>query len=132
MSSITREVVGAYLATLLWSETDEDGMPLDQTVDLSDFPESLWDEAKKDLQGFAAYCLEVLGHDPFEVFDAKEVALNFCLSRNGHGAGFFDNSWLIGEQEFNQKLHGFAKTFGGHRLMAWVDESGALKVEGHS
>ena len=130
MSSTTREVVGAYLATLLWSETDEDGMPLDQTVDLSDFPESLWDEAKKDLQGFAAYCLEVLGHDPFEFFDAKEVALNFCLSRNGHGAGFFDGSWRIGERDFNQKLQDLAKTFGTYRLMAY-ENNGKLEVHSH-
>lgn len=130
MSAITRQVVGEYLETLLWSERDEAGDPLDQTVDLSDLPETLWDEAKEDLQGFADYCLEVIGHDPFEFFDAKEVAHNFCLSRNGHGAGFFDSSWRIGEREFNQKLQRFAKTFGTHGLMAY-ENNGKLEVHSH-
>ena len=130
MSSITRQIVGVYLETLLWSETDDDGTPLDQTVDLSDLPEALWNKAEEDLQGFADYCLKVIGHDPFEFFDAKEVAHNFCLSRNGHGAGFFDGSWLIGGREFNQNLQSLAKTFGGHRLMAY-ENNGKLEVSSH-
>ena len=130
MSAITRQVVEEYLATLLWSEADEDGNPLDQTVDLSDLPEAIWDEAATDLQEFADYCLEAIGHDPFEVFEAGDVAHNFCLSRNGHGAGFFDGSWLIGERELNQELQVCAKTFGTYGLAAF-EEDGKLEVYSH-
>mgnify|MGYP000744653824 CR=1 FL=1 len=130
MSAVTRQVVGEYLETLLWSGADEDGNPLDQTVDLSDLPEALWTEAQEDLQGFADYCLEVIGHDPFEVFEAGEVACNFCLSRNGHGAGFFDGSWLIGERELNQELQACAQTFSTHGLAAFEND-GKWEVYSH-
>jgi hypothetical protein len=73
--------------------------------------------------------LETLGFDPFMEFDAGDVALNFCLSRNRHGAGFFDSEWLVDGVNYARELQDAAKTFGGVDVEVWVDEGGALKVE---
>lgn len=77
----------AYIECALWSSTDDDGEPLDTNYSLHDIaPESLgvvvreceafqeqyWDNVASDL--------ERAGHD-------------FWLTRNGHGAGFWDGDW---------------------------------------
>ncbi len=122
--SVTESAVNSYLGTLLWSETlsacdedgnptsitipesapgpfagdtFEDGTPLDSFLDTSDMGDLCPDvvaEAKADLEAFGGYVEETLGFDPFAVFDAKQVAHDFCLSRNGHGAGFFDGEYM--------------------------------------
>lgn len=118
---ITKEIVTAYLETLLWSETfngmgddGEDpliiegteykpGTPLDQiegcdVSDLATLAPKLLEEAEEDLEGFRTYCLEDIGIDPFKFFDPCQVAHDFALSRNGHGSGFFDGCYLITAQ----------------------------------
>jgi hypothetical protein len=114
----------------------EDGSPLDSFLDVSDLPElapKLFDEAREDLEGFAHYCEEELGFDPFEVFDAEKVAHEFCLSRNGHGAGFFDGSWVHEGTEYADELQDAARTFGTYGLQVWVNEGASdVSVESHS
>jgi len=77
----------SYIETALWSSTDEVGVPLDENYDIHDiapetlrkmaedtaaFQESNWDDIK--------FALERAGHD-------------FWLTRNRHGAGFWDGDW---------------------------------------
>ena len=179
--------VTAFLETLLWSEcyyrpeeaeadgeayevTDdrvsysgeiEDGTPLDQIVDVSDLDTlnpKISKEAREDLEGFAAYCEETLGFDPFLEFDAGQVAHDFLLSRNGHGAGFWDRgsyeieptdeikalmarSWYEGavtskrdpsKVNVGDALHDATKTFGTFGLMLWVNDDGTIGLESHS
>ena len=181
MSIITDRIVNAYLETLLWSETlsacDEDGNPtsitipenapgpyagdtfedgtsLDSFLDTSDLPDlapKVVAEAREDLEGFGSYVEETLGFDPFEAFDAKQVAHDFCLSRNGHGAGFFDDDYIVRHEDLSEEgqvkadmaedsgrdalnvaraLQDAAKTFGTTGLQVWV-ENGTLHVESH-
>lgn len=151
---INDTVVNSYVETLIWSESVhetltyegdvyEEGSSLEDLVDSSDLEGgSVWEEAADDLEGFRTSCIQDLGIDPFTYFDGADVAYNFALSRNGHGAGFFDSVWEVTASgptpesdrttDLSKKLQDLAKTFGTHGLMAWVDESGALKVEGHS
>lgn len=162
MSIISSRIVKSYLETLLWSETlsscDEDGNPtsitipedapgpfagdtfedgesLDSFLDTSDMDTLCPDvvaEAKADLEAFGGYVEETLGFDPFEVFDADQVAHDFCLSRNRHGAGFFDGDyvWAGGRNEAD-KLQAAAETFGTLGLSVWVNDAGVLMVESH-
>lgn len=150
---INDTVVNSYVKTLIWSEmvqetltyegdVYEEGSSLQDLVDSSDLKGgSVWEEAADDLEDFRTSCLQDLGIDPFTYFDGADVAYNFALSRNGHGAGFFDSEWLITSQgpyaaahtvNLSKKLHTCAKQSGTHGLTVWVDKSGALKVEGHS
>lgn len=161
---INEETIHAYLETLVWSETlsacDDsgepssitidgeeyaDGTPLDQIpgCDASAMPEEVRDEVREDLEGFQTYCLETLGVDPFTLFDSSQVAHDFCLSRNGHGAGFFDDTYKVAargpgarmpgplDENISDDLQRTANTFGTHGLFVWVDAEGNLKVESH-
>jgi hypothetical protein len=154
---ISEEALCSYLETLLWSETlnqdieldgdtYDEGTPLDQipgldVSDLETLAPKIVEEAREDLQGFAHECLRGLGFNPFVFFDEKQVAHDFALSRNGHGAGFFDDSYELSAKgpngftastEFNDRLQDIARNAGTHGLSAWVDESGALCLESHS
>lgn len=182
MSIISSRIVNAYLETLLWSETlsacdidgnptsitipedapgpfagdtFEDGAPLDSFLDTSDLGSLCPDvvaEVKADLEAFGGYVEETLGFDPFEVFDADQVAHDFCLSRNGHGTGFFDGDYTVRHEHLSEErqvkadmeaergrdalnvagaLQAAAKTFGTLGLSVWVNEAGVLMVESH-
>lgn len=161
MSIISSRIVDSYLETLLWSETlsacdedgnsmsitipegapgpfagdtFEDGESLDSFLDTSDMGTLCPDvvaEVKTDLEAFGGYVEETLGFDPFEVFDADQVAQDFCLSRNGHGAGFFDGDFTHEGEQYCTELQAAAKTFGTLGLSVWVNDAGVLMVESH-
>jgi hypothetical protein len=79
-----------YLQCAAWSSTDENGEPLD-SYQFSDVAEK---NMRKDLDGFIYHCkrngselltkYEQLGGTP------EQFAHDFWLTRNGHGAGFWD------------------------------------------
>lgn len=142
-------VINSYLETLIWSESlvetltykgieYTEGSSLQDLVDPSDLEdEHLWQEAADDLEGFRTSCLQELGIDPFTFFDACDVAHNFALSRNGHGAGFFDSLWEVTTRgvkvtDLAQELQACARQFGTYGLEVWVDETDALQVRSHS
>jgi hypothetical protein len=185
----TETAVTAYLETLLWTDTYyapedpeadgealeinddrvsfsgeiEDSTPLDQIVDVSDLDAinpKISAAAREDLDGFAAYCEETLGFDPFNEFDETQVAHDFALSRNGHGAGFFDREcYTLATEEapdqvmvsaqngykgcckainggaridVRDALQAAAGTFGTHGIMLWVNADGTIGIEDHS
>lgn len=167
---ITETVVTAYLETLLWSETFhgqgdegdepltwegseyEPGTTLDSIVDVSDLPElapEVIEEAHEDLEDFRQACLldPDVGLDPFKFFDPCQVAHDFALSRNGHGAGFFDGCYLVTAQgpeearqsedrktELSADLQAVARDEGTYGLTLWAEGEGddaVLKLESH-
>lgn len=157
---ISESDVCAYLETLLWSETLHDSVTIEgeeyeEGTSLSDVPgcdvsdletlaPKILEEARADLEGFRDYCLENLGIDPFRFFDPSQVAHDFALSRNGHGAGFFDGTYEVafrseGGPDFSaasgesvaDELQAAAETFGTFGLVVWV-ENGALRMEAHT
>lgn len=158
---ITKKVVKSYLGTLIWSETlslpdgqktlewegatYSDGTSLQDLLDPSDLPDEIVETATADLESFRESCMNDLGIDPFRWFDAEQVAHDFCLSRNGHGAGFFDDPYTIRAEgpgtvvhqprSLSQELQKLAKYEGTHGLTVWVEGEGddaELKVEEHS
>jgi hypothetical protein len=72
-----------YLETALWSSSDEDGEPLDRQFSVSDFAPEAIEQAEKD-------CLDFLSTNDVGDLDESEVGHNFWLTRNRHGAGFWD------------------------------------------
>jgi len=146
MSKLTLEDIGnidemlpSYVDTALWATT-YDGMDpdidIDEDSDLSFqtlgytiencSPEFL-ENSKKDLLGF----MEMVVNDSeaskelSKIFyeecgkDSGTFAHDFFLSREGHGAGFFDYNC--------NKLQKLAKTFGGVNIYA--SENGMLFVD---
>lgn len=79
----------AYIACALWSSTDDDGEPLDSGYD----PEDISAEA---LASMAEDCAQFEAANADDLAQAGSDAQNghdFWLTRNGHGAGFWDRGY---------------------------------------
>ena len=86
----TPKVLYSYLETLLWasgSEGEFDG------ITIYDFAEVDVERSKSDIEAF----INKINENPAAIAEANEydermLGHNFALSRNGHGAGFFDDN----------------------------------------
>lgn len=107
------KILNAYLVCALWSSTDEEGNPLDDNFGLSDLSENTKAQAMADIQLFLGLCEEE-GIDPFEKLDSEQVGHDIWLTRNGHGAGFWDR----GLGEHGSKLSDIAKSLGSCDIYA--------------
>lgn len=99
--------VREYFVSALWSSNDESdesgGEPMDRNYDFDDIdPETVlsgavdvfrfWNQAEKYLEFEGSY----LGSSQW---DSDEVwPHDFWLTRNGHGAGFWDGDWEHGDE----------------------------------
>lgn len=99
----------AYVECALWSSTDNStesgGYPLDDNYDIEDID-------KETLASMIADC-EAFQRDHWDdiASDLERAGADFWLSRNGHGAGFFDGPWP--NADF---LHKAAKVYGSFDL----------------
>ncbi len=87
----TETCVNAYLACALWASTDDDGEPLDYTFDTDAFPISQRNAAVHDVRAF----LEM--YPPARNLPAAALGYDLWLTRNGHGAGFWDRGYDDGD-----------------------------------
>lgn len=82
-----------YVVTLLWAETTEapEGSgtePLDESFAPEDLSPEFWQRVCQDVWKFVQADLDgVWRHNP------ELAGHDLWLSRNGHGAGFFDGDW---------------------------------------
>lgn len=102
-------MVTAYLECALWSSTecDEDGencRPLDDQYHVDDFSQGAVHEAREDCEDLVRMCLD----EGTELLDAARMGHDFWLTRNHHGAGFWDRG--LGEQ--GNRLTALAHSFG--------------------
>lgn len=93
----------AYLTAALWSESDDNDIPLDDNYSIADFDEHALNTAIVECQAFQAQCHQLLNGIPEE-----QAGHDFWLTRNGHGAGFWDR----GLGEIGDKLTEACKSFG--------------------
>lgn len=97
----------SYLECAAWSSIDEDG----DSIEHLSFSESAKTQMEEELNDFVKYCEE---NHPKELEEyakdntAKQFAHDFWLTRNGHGAGFWDR----GLGEIGDKLSKMAKVHG--------------------
>ena len=116
------EELQSYMATMLWTATDEEGNALDAEHDLDDFDSNAWKDAEQDLSGFIGLC-ESEGID-VDSLPAGQVGHDFSLTRNHHGAGFWDR----GNGQLGDDLTKWAHTFG--EVYVIVGDDGKLHTEG--
>jgi hypothetical protein len=83
----------SYLVCALWSSSDDDGGPLAASFTLEDISEETLKEQK-------AQCVDFLSDPAVSTFfatlsedDIRRAGHDFWLTRNGHGAGFWDGDW---------------------------------------
>ena len=93
----------AYIECALWSSTDDSGEPLDAAYYVSDLAPETLGRMREDCEAFrnanaallADWTLDQAGHD-------------FWLTRNHHGAGFWDRGRLNGD-ELTAAAHAFGE-----------------------
>jgi hypothetical protein len=103
-------MIAGYLACALWTATDEDGEPLDDVYSVTDFSAAAHVKAHKDCADFIDLCQrEGLDIDRIK---PEQFGHDFWLTRNRHGAGFWDRG--LGEV--------------GDRLTTWAHAAGSCDV----
>jgi hypothetical protein len=78
-------VVTAYLVCALWSSTDGEQQPLDDNYDIDDFAPEACNTAQSDCESFVTSNAAHL-----EGLTPEQIGHDFWLTRNRHGAGFWD------------------------------------------
>ena len=86
------KILQSYLYTALWAETDDNEEPLDYNYDLDDFAEEAVSQAECDIVSFLG-----LAEGLMDGCDDTRVAHDFWLTRNHHGAGFWDGDYENGD-----------------------------------
>ena len=90
MDDFTRQ----YIETALWSSMDgDDDEPMDENYALGDIAPEALAKMTADCAAFQAKHYDLISDDP------SLAGHDFWLTRNGHGAGFWDGDWpeAIGE-----------------------------------
>jgi hypothetical protein len=108
----------AYLECALWSSTDESrddgGDPLDDNYGLDDIAPEALETAINDCESFQETCaadLEASG------LSSEQAGHDFWLTRNGHGAGFWDR----GLGAIGERLSKASKPYGSADLYVGAD-----------
>jgi len=113
------EFTAAYLEAALWSSTDEDGEPLDSEYSVDDFSEEAARWAVKDCERFLKAHLSDIENSDMPLSQAGH---DFWLTRNGHGAGFWDGDW---PEPYATRLDDASKKFGESYI--YVSDAGELE-----
>ena len=116
---VSTKVLNQYLATALWSSTDDDGGNLDDDKEVGDIDKSSVRKSKKDLDKFFKMAGDLLDGE-----DETTVAHDFWLTRNGHGAGFWDGDY---EKEKGKALTKIAEKF--KEVYAYIGDDGKVYLD---
>jgi hypothetical protein len=98
--------VQQYLETALWSSTDEDGEPLDKSYSVTDLSADTIKQAREDCRAFIAANEDTLDAVPA---DYSQHAHDFWLTRNHHGAGFWDRGYGLAGDVLTKAAHAFGE-----------------------
>jgi hypothetical protein len=109
------EVLGGYVECALWASTGDDSGPLDALYTAQDFAPETIAAMRADVEDFLDYCARE-GLD-LSALKAAQIGHDFWLTRNGHGAGFWDR----GLGELGDKLTAMCKPYGESNLYAGDD-----------
>lgn len=109
MSAYLDEAFDAYVECALWSSTWND-VPLDDDYG----PDDIAPEALASMRSELTDFLDLLEQEKIDAsaIEAGRMGHDFWLTRNGHGAGFWDR----GLGELGDELTRWAKTYGSSDL----------------
>lgn len=104
------EFLAGYLRCALWSSTDEDGEHLDAAYSVDDFSPEAVRQSEVDCTEFFDGAAETLyAAWSSRGYEFSRAGHDFWLTRNGHGAGFWDRDELKGG--FGKRLTKSCKKF---------------------
>lgn len=95
MKAYTKEFTQAYKVCALWSSTNDNGSNLDDTHNVDDIDTATSDTMDRDCEAFVRENWADL-----KDLDPTQCGHDFWLTRNGHGAGFWDR----GLEEVGERL----------------------------
>ena len=107
-----------YLATALWASTDDDGEPMDADHDIEDLAPIAVQQAESDCATFlATFASDISGRE-------SDAAHDLWLTRNHHGAGFWDGDW---PEPLATRLTDAAHALG--EVNVYAGDDGALYID---
>lgn len=109
-------VLAHYIAAALWSSTDDNDEPMDSSYDVDDIHPDTLAQMREDVEAFVN-SVDEAGWD-VSWWNAEQFGHDFWLTRNGHGAGFWDR----GQGKVGDDLTALAKPFGEFCLYVGDDE----------
>ena len=115
------QMLASYVEAALWSSHDESdesgGNPLDQNYSVDDISDEALASMRKDVAAFATeHANDIDG-------EWEQAGHDFWLTRNGHGAGFWDGDW---PEEAAERLTEASEAYGESDL--YVGDDGKLYV----
>lgn len=111
-----------YIETALWSSTDDNDDPLDATYTAYDIAEETLCKMMDDCAKFqATHSADIVLCDGNGHENLARAGHDFWLTRNGHGAGFWDGDW---PDELGKRLTAASHSFGEFNL--YVGDDGVL------
>jgi len=126
-SSSDESFFNGYVGAALWSSNDESdesgGVPLDSNYDASDIAPETRAKMLSDCTKFQAINRKLLVDAYGRGFSKSSAGHDFWLTRNGHGAGFWDRNELDAGG-LGDKLTAATKKFGGFDL--YVGDDGKI------
>jgi hypothetical protein len=108
----------AYIDAALFFSTDEDDRALYESYGVEDIAPETFAKMKEDCADFEMHLSELVGDD------LEQAGHDFWLTRNRHGAGFWDGDW---PEEHERALTDRALSYGGFDL--YVGDDGLLHGE---
>lgn len=114
-----KTVLDAYVECALWSSTDDLGAPLDDAYSAEDLAPEALDSMRKDVTDFLSQVDRMALED---IMTAEQFGHDFWLTRNDHGAGFWDRGYgAIGDT-----LSQMSKVYGTSDII--IGDDGTLYV----
>lgn len=117
------EMTQHYLIAALWTDTDntdeQGGEPLENTYLITDFAPKAIEQAEADCQKFMTDNAKDL-----EYWTYEQAGHDFWLTRNHHGAGFWDRGKGLPGKRLTKAAHAFKE------LRAIVGDDGYIYLEG--
>lgn len=120
----------AYIECALWASTDEStpqgGEPLDANYTIDDIAPEAMDKMIADCQRFQAdNAADIAAGPNYPDYTVSERAgHDFWLTRNHHGAGFWDGDWPEEPEEVGKRLTKAAQCYG--EVYLYIGDDGLI------
>lgn len=114
-----------YLSCLQWLTRDDDGDPIDG-LSLDDMAPEALDEIHADCEAFLADNLTDMDWYLTNIGDHHSAGHDFYLTRNGHGAGFWDRIYTadaigpLGRLSDAARVYGTSDGYTGYDGLVYV------------
>lgn len=111
-----------YLIAMLWTETGDDDEFLDRDYGTDDVSTAARNTATGDCESFLELAASLIEQLP-DSYTAEQFGHDFLLTRNGHGAGFWDRGLGDTGREFTQHANSYGD------IHAFIDDAGTISTQ---